>query len=130
MFLSFLMTKCGVYIIVSPSDRIYVGQSNDIDRRWREYKRQQCKSQVRLKASFEKNGVDAHKFLIAELCDESQLNDLERFYQDVFDATNKNGLNCRLTSTNDRSGKLSDEVKGKISASKKGTSVWCTGLTM
>lgn len=38
----------------------------------------------------------------------------------MYSAISKNGLNCRLTASNDRSGKLSEETKQKLSNSKKG----------
>lgn len=42
------MVKIGIYKIKSPSNRIYIGQSWDIDKRLNYYKRLLCKSQIKL----------------------------------------------------------------------------------
>lgn len=47
------------------------------------------------------------------------LNNKERYYQELFNTVNQ-GLNCKYTETTDKSGKLSDETKVKISNSHKG----------
>ena len=59
----------GIYKITSPSGKVYIGQSIDIERRFRHYKRMVCKDQVKVYNSFLKYGVDAHIFEILELCD-------------------------------------------------------------
>jgi len=110
----------GIYLIQSPTEKIYIGQAIDIEKRWETYKKYECKGQIHLYNSFKKYGVENHSFHIAYECEEKDLNKEERFYQDVFDVTGKNGLNCKLTKTDDRSGSLSDETKRKISKSHKG----------
>ena len=98
----------GIYKITSPSSKTYIGQSINIEKRIMWYKRLRCKSQKKLYNSFIKYGVDAHNFEIIEECDILLLNERERYWQDYYDVLN-NGLNLRLTSTNDRSGKMSKE---------------------
>lgn len=110
----------GIYKITSPKNRVYIGQSIDIKKRFSGYKRLDSKAQIRLYNSFLKYGVVNHKFEIIIECDINQLNDLERFYQDLYNVLDKNGLNCRLQGTDDRSGKSSDETCKKIGLSKKG----------
>lgn len=105
----------GIYRITSPSGRIYIGQSIDIERRFKHYVDLRCKSQTRLYSSFMKYGVGGHVFEVLEVCNEESMNERERFYQDLYDVMGKNGLNCLLTTTNDRSGKLSIETKAKLS---------------
>lgn len=105
----------GIYKITSPSGKIYIGQSINIEKRFARYKTDSCKNQIRLSNSFEKYGVLNHKFEIVCECKESELNKLERFYQDLNQVTSKKGLNCRLTKTNDRSGSFSEESKLKMS---------------
>jgi len=71
---------CGIYKIVSPTNRIYVGQSNDIKRRiLTYYEPKGGQSQVRLKASFNKHGINLHTFTLLEECEESLLNVRERY---------------------------------------------------
>ena len=120
------MKICGIYKIVSPTNRIYVGQSNDIKRRiLTYYEPKGGQSQVRLKASFNKHGIDLHTFTLLEECEESLLNVRERYWQEYHDVLSKKGLNCKMTTTLDKSGKLSDETKKLISSKTKGTTKTC-----
>ena len=108
----------GIYKITSPSGKIYVGQSIDIKKRWNDYKSLcNSKDQIGIHRSFKKYSVDQHQFEILEECEESQLNNRERYYQDYYNVTSINGLNCRLTKSDDKSGNLSIETKLKISKS-------------
>lgn len=111
----------GIYKITSPSGKIYIGQSIHIEKRLKAYKNLRCKKQPKLLHSFLKFGYDAHCIEVLLECEVSELNKKERFYQDLFDCVN-NGLNCTLTGTNDKSGKLSDEHKAKISNAVKNPS--------
>ena len=56
---------------------------------------------------------------IIKICDVLDLNYWERYYQDYFDVLNK-GLNCKLTETNDKSGRMSEYSKSKMSLAQKG----------
>lgn len=111
----------GIYSIVCvATGKVYIGQSIDIYRRWYGYINGKCESQIKLYNTLMKYGVDNHEFLIVEKCDAAQLNERERYWQDHFDAIGRNGLNCLLTKTTDKSGKVSDETCKKISIAKKG----------
>lgn len=107
----------GIYKITSPSGKIYIGQSLDIKRRFNEYKLlNNVNKQPKLYNSLNKYGSINHFYEILEECSEPDLNNKERYYQDLYDSTNsKIGLNCRLTKSNDKSGKLSEEHKKKLS---------------
>ena len=109
----------GIYKITNPNGKIYIGQSIDIFKRFTRYK-SDVKSQLALNNSFIKYGVKNHNFEIIEECIESCLNERERYWQDYYDVTGANGLNCRLTGTKDKSGALSDETKLKMKIAKKG----------
>lgn len=109
----------GIYKITSPSGRIYVGQSIDIEKRINSYKRLDCKKQIRLYNSLLKYGFENHFLEVVEECEIIHLNESERYWQEYFDCLN-NGLNCRLQSTSDKSGQLSIETKLKISKNRKG----------
>lgn len=114
--------KIGIYKITSPTGKTYVGQSTNIEKRKKTYQSRPPESQIKIFRSIIKYGFDAHIFSIIEECDEKDLNEKERFYQDLFDATGLNGLNCKLTGTDDKKGKMSDETKQKISDANKGKS--------
>jgi group I intron endonuclease len=80
----------GIYKIVSPSGRVYIGQSKDMERRFIEYNKLKCKKQRKLYSSFMKYGVDKHMFYIVEECNIDELNIVERKWQDYYDVTSKN----------------------------------------
>lgn len=109
----------GIYKITSPSNRVYIGQSIDIERRFRHYKRLACKEQVKIYNSFLKYGVDAHAFEVLELCDTEDLNNRERYYQDLYDSV-ANGLNLLYVKSEHFNGGHSEESKKKISDSLTG----------
>ena len=105
----------GIYKITSPSGRIYIGQSINIKKRFYGYKFiTNSKGQIKLNRSFLKHGIINHNFEIIENCIESELNNRERYWQDFYNCMII-GLNCKLTTTNDKSGRLSIETKNKLS---------------
>ena len=86
----------GIYKITSPSKRVYIGRSIDIKKRWRSYKLLHCKKQRLLYNSFIKYGVDKHSFEIIHICESDKLNELERYYVDLYQCFNSRyGLNLR-----------------------------------
>src|SRR3990167_9933788 len=108
------MKLIGIYKITSPIKRIYIGQSLDILQRWDNYKKLNCKFQVRLYRSLKKYGWDKHKFEIICQCDESELNNLEKYYVDLFGTFNSEyGMN--LKDGGGSKGMASDETKRKMS---------------
>jgi group I intron endonuclease len=110
----------GIYKITSPTKKIYIGQSIDIEKRFNNYGFLNCKRQPAIYNSLKKYGVKKHKFEILCECNIDELNDKERYYQDLYSVISKNGLNCSLTSSTYRSGKHSEESKLKMSVAKKG----------
>ena len=110
----------GIYKIISPKGRIYVGQSVNIEDRWLQYKSlKNCTNQPRLYNSFIKYGVNNHKFEVLKECSTKDLNENERYWQEKYNVL-KEGLNCKFTQTKDRSGCLSAETRKKLSISHKG----------
>ncbi len=115
----------GIYKITSPSNKVYIGQSVNIEKRFISYKRMYVKNekQIKLHRSFLKYGVVNHIFEIVQECLEQELNNYERYYQELNDCLN-NGLNCVLTKTNDKSGKVSIETLKKMSKASMGNQHW------
>jgi group I intron endonuclease len=106
----------GIYKITSPNNRVYIGQSIDIYRRFNDYRKiNSIKKQPKLYNSLIKYGIDNHIFEIIEECAIELLNERERYFQDFYDVISENGLNSLLTKTNDKSGKLSEVHKKNIS---------------
>lgn len=111
----------GIYKITSPTKKVYIGQSVNIERRFSTYKRNNpINKQPRLYGSFKKYGIDNHKFEIVCECEMDELNDKERYYQDLFSATGKNSLNCVLQQTKKLDYFSSLETRKKLSEKAKG----------
>ena len=107
----------GIYKIVNPNGKVYIGQSIDLYRRIKSYfGSNSAKNQVILKNSFNKYGVENHNFYIIEECSVESLNERERYWQDFYI---DNILNCKLTASKDKSGYCSQETKNNISKGLK-----------
>jgi group I intron endonuclease len=110
----------GIYKITNPKGRVYIGQSIDLEKRKQQYRRGvNYKNQTKLHNSLVKYGFSEHIFEIVQECTVEQLNERERYWQEYYNALVK-GLNCRLTETADKSGKLSENTKKKISKANTG----------
>ena len=77
--------QIGIYKITSPSNKIYIGQSWDIHKRFSKYKSlSSIKKQRILYNSFQKYGWQQHKFEIIEYClntiTQQELDNLEIYY--------------------------------------------------
>ena len=114
---------CGIYRIVSPSNRIYVGQSYDIHSTWHtRYRPLRCAKQPLIYRSLKKYGHEKHKFEIIHVCQDTisqkELDALEKNYIFLFDTfQTPHGLNL---SEGGATGKLSEETKLKQSLASKG----------
>ena len=108
----------GIYKITSPSGKIYIGQSVNILSRINKYKTARCITQPIILKSILKYGWENHVFEIVCECEQSELNEKERYYQEMFDCIGKNGLNCMLTNTRTKSGKARQETIDKLTGRK------------
>ena len=111
----------GIYKIINPTGKIYIGQAININKRWKQYKT--ILKQVigsKLYNSLNKYGVETHQFEIIEECLLEQLNERELFWGKHYDVLGPNGLNLRL---GDANGKMSEETKQKISQSLLGRKI-------
>ncbi len=79
-----------------------------------------CKGQTRLYASLLKYGFSEHVFEIVEECEVPLLNAKERYWQDFYDVLGRGGLNCKLQSTEGKSGYLCSETKAAIRKARIG----------
>lgn len=109
----------GIYKITSPSGKNYIGQSINIEKRFKQYFFLNCKQQYKIYNSLKKYGVENHIFQVIEECNIELLNERERYWQDFYNVI-KNGLNLKLTKTTDKNGFFSSEIKNKISLANKG----------
>lgn len=127
------MAKSGViYKLTSPSGKIYVGQTTDLERRLRRYKNlmnYKGRKQPKLFYAIKKHGWDSFVVEILERSiSECFLDEKEVEYIEKFDSyRGKHGLNCTAGGKTPRGEehprfgkKHSEEAKRKISKSKKG----------
>lgn len=106
----------GIYKITNPKGKVYIGQSINIERRFKTYSRVNCKNQTLIYNSISKYGWENHKFEIIEECLIENLDKRENYWGKYYN-TLEEGLNLRLG--NGR-GTCSKETKQKMSNSQKG----------
>ena len=111
---------CGVYKITSPTEKVYIGESKNIQRRWNDYKKLRCKTQVKIYNSFIKYGWENHIFEIIEECGVEELKCRERYWQDFYDVLGRSGLNLKLTECGEVKQEHSEETIEKIRNSRLG----------
>jgi hypothetical protein len=100
-----------VYKITSPSKRVYIGSTNNFNKRISRYKNLDCKEQVRLYNSFLKYGVDKHKFEIVCECNLNDLRQKEAYYGNLFNCLGKYGLNCKIPKHGENYRCVSEETR-------------------
>lgn len=116
----------GIYKIISPTGKIYIGQSTNINKRWKSYKKLYCKSQTKLYFSLKKYGPEKHIFEIIEECNENELLQKETYWKNYYKVLEIPSLCCRIDG---KGGKHSKETKEKMSLSSKiiGRGKWNEG---
>ena len=110
----------GVYKIVSPSGKVYIGKSQHMQSRMNLYKNGHTKQQPKIHRSFNKYGFDNHTFYLLEICDIDILLERELYYklQHIEEYGWETALFCDLYDNG--SGPKSKETKHKISKGKTG----------
>ena len=118
----------GIYKIVSPSGKVYIGQSVDIRQRKYQYKsacKYKNKTQLgpKLYNSFIKYGWELHIFEVIEECTIELLKERETFHkqQHINEFGWKTALFCEIYDLG--GGPKSDAIKIKISNSNKGKNI-------
>ena len=100
---------CGIYKITNLiTQKVYIGQSIDIKRRWWEHKSRafeetsNCYNKP-LYRSIRKYGIDNFTLDILEECSIEQLNEKEAYYIALYDCINPKGYNILASSDKDLS---------------------------
>ncbi len=104
-----------VYMITSPTGRIYVGSTQDIKERWSIYFRLNCKEQPKLYNSFIKHGIENHVFEIIWAGSIYEMYKYENMIGFGFDVLEKENLNLRLPKIDDKFKVISEETRRKMS---------------
>lgn len=117
----FTPTNTGIYIIESPSGKIYVGQSRNLKDRIAWYSHYRAKNQVKLYHSLKKHGWEAHQLSVImplrEDINQDTLNWYEQFFMDYYRNQGIELLNIREGGAK---GRHSKETKEKMSVAAKG----------
>lgn len=103
----------GIYKIVSPSGKVYIGQSRNIEKRFKNYQNggKWISEQRKLYNSLNKYGSENHQYIIQEECIEDIINEREIYWIKHYDAV-KQGLNIK---DGGLGGKWTDESKKRLS---------------
>lgn len=113
----------GIYKITSPTGRIYIGQSIDVHKRWKGYRRYGSKSQKKLHRSLKKHGADAHVFeVLHELpIDASKyvITRYEQLYMDLYSDCGLLMLNICTAAGSTFGRKANDSTKRKMSKARR-----------
>ena len=106
---------CGIYKIINPSGKIYVGESYDIERRFRNYNNLRCKAQTKLYNSLVKHSPDRHIFTIIEECSIEDLKCKERYWQIFYNVLGEKGLNSKIEPCGEEKAILRQSLIKKLS---------------
>jgi group I intron endonuclease len=107
----------GIYRITSPTNKVYIGKSINVENRINEYKYiSRRKLQHKLNNSINKHGLENHIFEIIEECTLENINEREIYWIDHYNCV-ENGLNLKYGG---EGGKHSFETKNKTSKSMTG----------
>lgn len=115
-----MCNNCGIYKITSPTGKVYIGQTINLSRRIKHYKRLDCKHQTKLYNSLVKYGVSEHEIILIEACHSEDLNKRERYWQDFYNVIGQEGLNLVLQDSGQLKRVESKETRQKRSNSLKG----------
>ena len=112
---------CGVYKIVSPSGKMYIGSSVALQRRWRQHERALRRGEhhcIALQRAYDKYKCDLH-FETLIICEKSMLLEYE---QRCFDHFNHQELynSSKIAGTSDPSPEFCADFGARMSALHKG----------
>lgn len=114
-------SQTGVYAILNPKSQIYIGSSNNIERRFYQYKGLYENNQPKLFNSLKKYGPENHYYFVIEYCELEDLLKKEREWGEYFNSLDrKSGLNLMLPGYDDIKTVMSEETKAKIGKAHKG----------
>lgn len=113
--------------------KFYIGQSRNIFGRWSKHIREAFEKPYDnsiLHKAIRKYNISCFQFKILELCDESKLNEMERFYIDLYEATKDNynildgGSGCIHKGSKNHNSKLKEEDVYNIREQYKDLKTW------
>lgn len=98
----------GIYKITNQlNNKVYIGQSNDIERRWKDHKRRSKSLQTPLYLAIQQDGIENFHFEVLEECSVDSLNEREKYWIDYYNSADSNyGYNLLKYSGYNRSDNL------------------------
>lgn len=122
------MKLIGIYRIVSPTQRVYIGQSWHIKRRWRMHRYRRVSKYSKLTTSLDKYGSKAHSFeaihLLPPDVSQSVMDTYEQLYMDLYRDAGFYLMNLKEGGAR---GKLKPEIIKALSERMKGNIPWNKG---
>lgn len=113
----------GIYVITNNvNDKKYVGQSYDLERRFRAHRnelRRGDHGNSHLQAAWNKYGEHSFSFEVIEYCPIDDLDTREMYWIRCLDAFSSNGYNMTIGGNGARGYHMSDEAKLRLSESMK-----------
>lgn len=101
----------GIYKITNKlSGKCYIGQSNNIERRFKEHQQKGEKSRIPVDIAIKKYGKDTFTYEVLEECDISQLNERETYYINLYHS-NIDGYNCNTGGEQQTAGEQNGRAK-------------------
>lgn len=120
--------ESGIYKIISPTGKIYIGQTIDLKNRIREYKLERCFRQKKLFNSLKKHGFENHTFEVIEFCSIEKLSEREKYFIKFFDTFNTDhGMNLTIGGEGSYGYKHSEASRKIISQKAKDRKRDCFG---
>jgi group I intron endonuclease len=105
----------GIYKITSPTGRVYIGQSFDINKRKNNYRFLGCKSQGKLYRSLVKYSWNSHRFeVVHQLPDDidvQTITDYEQLYMDLYADCGVDLMNLKQAGN---AGKFTNDAKKRL----------------
>lgn len=124
--------QCGIYEIFNMvNGKSYVGQSTNITQRLSKHKselRHNKHQNLHLQNAWNKYGEYNFIFNVIEYCDIDELDDIEKYYINIWNLTN-NQYGYNIETGGHFNKKLSQGTKQKIRDAKKGCAPWNKGKT-
>jgi group I intron endonuclease len=107
------MENVGIYSLTSPSGKVYIGQSRQINGRFSKYRTLQCKTQPKLINSLKKHSFNSHDSIVVMPLRPDVNNNMmdywERFMMDYY-----RSINVELLNTKEAGSKGAHSIETKI----------------
>lgn len=101
----------GIYKITNKQNgKIYIGQSNNIERRIKEHQTKGKSSRIPLDVAIEKYGKDSFTYEVVEECSLDELNEKETYWIKYYNSI-ENGYNCNFGGDNSNIGSNNPKAK-------------------